>query len=80
MNINKFMQYRVVEFQTGIVITLANSQVNMPQASNLIISDMPTCCEYLRRYTEARAGGKEVKEAHEIALRGANIIKITPNA
>jgi hypothetical protein len=74
MNINPLLQYRVVEFLNGVVIVPSEAIVNMPQCSNLIIADMRTCCEYLARYTEHRANGKEVKEAHELALRGANVI------
>lgn len=74
MNINKLLNYRVVEFDKGIVIAPAGARVGMPGAVNLIEAAMPTCCEYLARYTEHRAAGKEPVDAHALALRGANVI------
>jgi hypothetical protein len=72
MNINPFEQYRVVETAQVIAIVPASAQVK--DANNLIIADIETCGQYLVRYTEHRAAGKEIKAAHELALRGANII------
>jgi hypothetical protein len=71
---SKLLNYKVVECDTSIVIVPENLVVAMPGACNLIIANLPTCCEYLARYTEHRAGGKEIREAHQLALRGANIL------
>lgn len=74
MNIHPTLLYKVVEFSAGLSIVAQDSIVNMPGVTNLIIASMPTCCEYLARYTEQRARGKEPKEAHQLALRGANVV------
>lgn len=72
MNVSPLLQYKVIEAEQHI--SIVPSKAVVPGANNLIIANMPTCCEYLARYTEHRANGKEIKEAHELALRGANII------
>lgn len=74
MDINNLLQYKVIEHEKFVAIIPHNGQV--PGANNLIIANWQTCLEYLHRYLEARAGGMEVKPAHEKALRGANIIKV----
>jgi hypothetical protein len=75
MNISPLLNYKVIEFDKGLAIVPADARTPMPGLSNLIIAPMPACCEYLAKYTEHRAAGKEVREAHELALRGAMIIQ-----
>lgn len=74
MELSPLLQYKVIEAERVIAIVPHNGVV--PGANNLIISDMPTCIEYLARYTEHRMDGKDIPKAHELALRGAKIIKL----
>lgn len=74
MNISPLLNYKVIEFDKGLAIVPHDARTPMPGLSNLIIGPMPACCEYLAKYTEHRARGKEIKEAHALALRGAQII------
>lgn len=73
MNIAPLQTYKVIEHDTCIAIIPPEGTIR--GANNLIIADLHTCMEYLHRYTEQRLAGKEIPEAHEIALRGARIIK-----
>ena len=73
MHISKFLQYKVIEAETHVSVIPSRQTVR--GAIELVIADIPTCCEYLARYTEERARGKEPKEAHQIALRGAKVIQ-----
>jgi hypothetical protein len=75
VNVNPLEQYKVIEAERVIAIVPQNGVV--PGANNLIIADMATCCEYLSRYTEHRINGKDIKEAHELALRGAQIVRLS---
>lgn len=74
MNINEFTQYKVIEHDNFVAIVPQDGQVK--GANNLIIAPWPVCLEYLHRYLEHRSNGMVVKEAHERALKGAQIIKI----
>lgn len=73
MQISKFLQYKVIEAGTHLSIISGRQVVR--DAIELIIADMPTCCEYLARYTEERAAGKQPRESHQVALRGARVIQ-----
>lgn len=73
MQISKFLQYKVIESEQHLSVIPARRVVQ--GAIELVIADIPTCCEYLARYTEERATGKEPKEAHQVALRGARVIQ-----
>lgn len=75
MEVNPLLQYKVIEAERVIAIVPHNGMVQ--GANNLIISDMGTCVEYLQRYTEHRLAGKEIKEAHELALHGARIVRMS---
>jgi hypothetical protein len=74
VNISKLLNFKVVEADACIAVVPEAANVGMPGAANLIIADMRTCCEYLSRYTEARSSGLEVREAHQKALVGANVL------
>lgn len=74
MNISNVLTYKVIEHDKFVAIVPQDGVV--PGANNLIIANWHTCLDYLHRYLEARAGGMEVKPAHEKALRGANVIKV----
>jgi len=80
MNISQFLQYKVCEIGTpgqpggGIVILDRDDKLKYPVVHELIIADMPTCCEYLARYTDARARGKTWRDSHTEALRGADVV------
>lgn len=73
MNISRFLQYKVIESEQHLSVIPAARVVQ--GAIELIIADMPTCGEYLARYTHERADGKAPKEAHQAALRGARVLQ-----
>lgn len=73
MQISQFLQYKVIEADTHVSIIPGRNSVR--GAIELIVADMPTCAEYLARYTYERAGGKAPKEAHQVALRGAKVLQ-----
>lgn len=73
MQISKFLQYKVIEADSHVSIIPAKRVVQ--GAIECIAADIQTCCEYLARYTEERARGKEPKEAHQQALKGAKVIQ-----
>lgn len=72
MRVNALETYKVVENGQALVIIPADR--NIPDAVGLIQSSLPTCCEYLVRYADARLRGKNIRDAHTEALRGANVI------
>lgn len=71
----KNQKFKVIEFDTGIVILQAvDSLAGRKDAAELIVADMPTIAEYLVRYHEYRAYGFDLRESHSKALSGAAII------
>ena len=75
MNIAKGQQYKLVEFDRGFTIIGGSDTLGGRQGVyELIIADMPTILEYLVRYTENRAMGLGMKDSHQRALIGANVI------
>ena len=76
MNISNLLSYKVVEFDKGLCIIPAIDQLGGRQGiTELIIADIATCCEYLIRYTHARAKGHSIPHAHDEALKGAIVVK-----
>lgn len=75
MKINDIELYKVVEFDSGLIIMRADDSLQRKQSIDLIAAPMRGCCEYLIRYTEARAQGKHPRDAHSHALKGAKIIR-----
>jgi len=78
MNINGYALYKVVEFDTGILILNALDKLEHRRCVELIHADARTCAEYLLRYLHARsdgAAGKSMVEAHRQALQGAIVVK-----
>jgi len=79
MEIRELAQYKVVEFDKGILILNAlDNMMNRPGAVELIMSDPKTIGEYLLRYLHARskgAAGVSMREAHKQALQGAIVTR-----
>jgi hypothetical protein len=75
MKMSHFETYKVVECGDFLAIMRPQDNFNDHKKADLIVSDLPTCCEYLARYTYARAGGKSIDDAHREALAGARVIK-----
>lgn len=73
-NVSDLAQYKVCEFDSGIIIIGARDHLQRPGVINLIIADLPTCGEYLARYCYERVHGKDPKAAHAEALKGARVI------
>lgn len=73
MQVSKFLQYKVIESEQHLSIIPAKRVVQ--GAIDLVIADISTCCEYLIRYADERAGGKLPKEAHQVALKGARVLQ-----
>lgn len=72
----KGKMYKVVELRGGLVIIDINDNVKGQNACPLMAADDATICEYLLRYIHAREAGKTLKEAHDQALKGAQIKEI----
>lgn len=75
MNINPQQLYKVLEFDTGLVIVPQSAHLHMPNTVGLIVADFATCGEYLARYCSERMSGKDQRAAHKWALRGAKVLK-----
>lgn len=73
MHISQFLQYKVIEADKHVSIIEAKQTVQ--HAIELIVADMPTCGEYVARYTHERAAGKNPPEAHREALKGARVLQ-----
>lgn len=80
MIFSKLNLYKVVEFDSGIVIIAQQDNLQRPGATPLIVGNGDTVAEYLARYMHARESGKDIVTAHSIALAGAKIIgpKLNP--
>ena len=75
MRMQKGQQFKLVELDNAIVILRPEDNVGRQDArAELIIGDMPTCAEYLVRYQEFRAAGLSIRDAHQRALYGANVV------
>lgn len=72
MKLSTIVKYKVVEAPKALVILYASDKV--PGSVELVIADLATCCEFLMRYSEARATGNDVEHAKELALRGARMM------
>jgi hypothetical protein len=75
MKISPLLNYKVIEFDHGIVIVATgNSLMQRNEAVNLIESSMEVCCEYLARYTQERGRGKSIRDSHRIVAAGMKIL------
>ncbi len=75
MNISPLLNYKIIEFDHGIVIIDAkNNLMQRNQAVPLIVGSMDVCCEYLARYTYERGRGKSIRESHQIVAAGMKIL------
>lgn len=72
----KGKMYKVIEIRGGLAIIDINDNVKGQNACPLMAADGETICEYLLRYIHAREDGKTLKEAHDQALRGAQIKEV----
>lgn len=76
MKLSTIVSYKVVEGEKYLVMCYSGDRIAMPGAIELVIGDLPTCAEFIARYTEHRAAGHPVEKAKELALRGARIISV----
>jgi hypothetical protein len=76
MIFTQLQNYRVYECDHSIDIIPNGRVLMMPGAAALIEANLSTCCEFVIRYAEHRANGHDWQKAKELALRGANVIKV----
>lgn len=76
-NIGKDQMFRLTELNTGFLIGPADVVIPSKTAKPLIIGDVSTLMEYMSRYLWARThDGKELKEAHAIAMKHVGITQM----
>lgn len=75
MRFSKLINYKVVEFDGGILIMGAKDNLQRPGVEQLIVADSETIGVYITRYMHGREMGKTVNDAHRDALKGASIIE-----
>lgn len=79
MRFYKGKNYKLIEFDGGMVITESNQNLkNEPTAKPLIIADAGALLTYLDRYFFEREQGKGLQYAHDKAMNTAQITKIMP--
>lgn len=76
MNFSKGKSYKLVELKGALVIT--DSDKNVTDGNPLIIADAGTLLTYLDRYFFERELGKELRVAHDLAMKTAGITKVRP--
>lgn len=80
MNFTKGKIYKLVELRGALVICDRDEKVKGQQAQPLMIGDAGPLLTYLDRYFFEREKGTELREAHDIALKTAQITIVRPCA
>jgi hypothetical protein len=70
---HRHLMYKVTAFGAGLVITAQHDHVELPDAVPLMVGPGNVVPEYLARFIHAREAGKDIHEAHKIAIAGAKI-------
>lgn len=78
MNFIKEKNYKLVEIAGALVITDVNQNVKDLTATPLIIADAGRLLTYLDRYFYERELGAPLRDAHEQAMKTAQITLVLP--
>lgn len=80
MNFEKEKTYRLTEIAGALVIGDANVSVKDPNAKPLVVATAGRLLTYLDRYFFEREKGTPLREAHDKAMKTAQITIILPPA
>lgn len=70
--------YKLIEIEGALVITDTRNNVADVKAQPLIVADAGPLLTYLDRYFFEREKGTPLREAHELAMKTAQITRIIP--